>query len=49
MNTKNQTQINPAPAGGIIYVYTQHESTIKIIEEMPLIKGYIEAEYNKDT
>jgi hypothetical protein len=32
MSEQTQTQTNPAPAGGIVYAYTQHEATIKIIE-----------------
>jgi hypothetical protein len=35
MSEQNQTQTtNPAPAGGIVYAYTQHETTLKAIENM---------------
>ncbi len=30
--SQNQTQTNPASAGGIVYAYTQHEVTLKAIE-----------------
>jgi len=37
MSKQNQTQTNPAPAGGI-YAYTQHLSTIRAIEEKCRVK-----------
>jgi len=32
--SQKQNQTNPAPAGGIVYAYTQHETAVRIIETM---------------
>jgi len=32
--SQKQNQTNPAPAGGIVYAYTQHEATLKVVENV---------------